>query len=426
MPGQRVTRPAPGQLRVGILTDDFYPDSGGVCRSIELQVDELVRRGHHVTLLSPHVNFTPPTAGDYATVPTWCIPHTPSHLCSLRCSDRVAASLSRRFAFDVVHSQNERGSMVLAAKLARLQAVPHVHTFHSNYAGTHATTPLGSAGVSLFFLPMMAGLLRRASGRPCVEVGRPPLDEGEASALAARDWTSLARMASCVDAFTSPAPYVVETVAEAGRAALGGRGRIVPSGVSDRFVEVERRRPAGPTVRFLSCGRLAAEKRVDRIISAFAALDRDDAELVIAGGGPGEGELRALARTVRRGRVTFTGHIGDVGSVAQTIADADVFVLASHRFDTQGMVLAESAAAGTPILYCDDRLTVGVGPDNALLVAPTVGGLAEGMRALADDRPRLEAMARASKRRGAGLTTEAMGERYLRVYRGAGDCAPGR
>lgn len=419
-PGKRLSAPVPGQLRVGIFTDDFYPDSGGVCRSIELQLAELVRRGYHGTLFSPHVNFTPPPAGDYTTIPTWRVPYSPSYMCSLQFSDALARRIARRFTFDVVHSQNERGSMVLAAKIANLQGIPHVHTFHSNYAGTHATTPRQAWGSSMLFLPLASRVVRRASARPlAVSVRRPAPVAGEDSPLAVRDWMNVTRLAACPDAVTSPAPFLVDTVVRASGGALAGRASVVPSGVSSRFTEVRRRRPVGAGIRFLSCGRLGAEKRVDAIVRAFALLGRDDAELVIAGGGPEEGALKQLARTVRHGSVRFTGHIGDVGEVAQTIADADVFVLASYRFDTQGMVLAESAAAGTPILYCDDRLSVGVGPDNALLVEPTVEGLAAGMRTLAEDRARLAAMAEATASLRAGLTTAAMGERYEAIYRAA-------
>ena len=107
----------------------------------------------------------------------------------------------------------------------------------------------------------------------------------------------------------------------------------------------------------------------------------------------------------------------DAALIAQEIADADVFVLASYRFDTQGMVLAEAAAAGTPILYCDDRLSVGVSGENALLTGPSAAELAAGMAELADAPERLVAMSKASKRLGATLTAEAMAERYLAVYR---------
>jgi glycosyltransferase involved in cell wall biosynthesis len=154
-------------------------------------------------------------------------------------------------------------------------------------------------------------------------------------------------------------------------------------------------------------------------VDAFGRLGRDDAELHIVGTGPTEGALRQKAARIRNGKVRFLGHFDDAGLMAQEIADADVFVLASYRFDTQGMVLAEAAAAGTPILYCDDRLTVGVGPDNALLTGHEPGELATGMRALMDDPERRETMSAGSRERGRLLTPAAMRDNYLAVYRQA-------
>jgi glycosyltransferase involved in cell wall biosynthesis len=83
------------------------------------------------------------------------------------------------------------------------------------------------------------------------------------------------------------------------------------------------------------------------------------------------------------------------------------------------MVLAEAAATGTPILYCDERLTVGVGPDNALLTGPEPAALASGMAELMDSPDRLVEMSAASTERGRGLTAAAMAQAYLGVYRRA-------
>ena len=96
-----------------------------------------------------------------------------------------------------------------------------------------------------------------------------------------------------------------------------------------------------------------------------------------------------------------------------------MFGLASYRFDTQGMVLAEAAATGTPILYCDDRLTVGTSPENALLTGPSAADLAAGMRALMDDQPRLNAMSAASAVLGRRLGSATIRENYLSIYRDA-------
>ncbi|MBK9159556.1 MAG: glycosyltransferase [Micropruina sp.] len=408
-------------LKIGIFTDDFYPESGGVSRSIELQVAELVRLGHHVTLVAPKSNLNPPEDCEFFPAPVYRIPGTPSFLCSLAIHPGVAESILQGHTFDVVHSQNERGSMILAARVARALGIPHVHTFHSNYAGTHDTAPTPAALNSVTWLPLAPTFLRVATGRrPLVHMRRPAADHAQEESIFARqDWANVARMASYFDAVTSPAQFVVNAIVDASGGALAGRAHVVPSGVSESFTTVTRQRPVEETVRFLSCGRLGREKRVDTIVKAFAKLDRPNTELRIVGSGPAEPGLKVQAKVARRAKIEFVGHVNNVDEVAQEFADADAFVLASYHFDTQGMVLAEAAAAGTPILYCDDRLHVGVGPDNALLVDPTPEALEEGMRRLVDDRPRLAAMAAASKALTPGLTTRAMEDNYVAIYRQA-------
>ncbi len=415
-----MTSPATA-LRIGIFTDDFYPESGGVSRSIELQLGQLALAGHQVTLFAPRTKLTPPAECAWEAVPSWRLPGTPSYLCSLQVGRALADRIAAEHRFHVVHSQNERGSVFLAAQVARRLGVPQVHTFHSNYAGTHRTTPLASGLNSVTYLDWSGRGLRRLAGRGAEIPTRLPPYPGAAddAFLARRDWRSLARLASAVDAFTSPAGYVVDSVVDASAGRLAGRGHVVPSGVADAFVGAERRRPRGPGIRFLSCGRLGPEKRVDAIIEAFGRLGRDDAELHIVGTGSAEAVLRQQASRVRHGTVRFLGHFDDADAIAQEIADADVFVLASYRFDTQGMVLAEAAATGTPALYCDDRLTVGVSPANALLTGPTPEDLAAGMSELASDPARLVAMSAASTRLGRGLTASAMRDAYVSVYRQA-------
>jgi glycosyltransferase involved in cell wall biosynthesis len=411
--------PPDAALDIGIFTDDFYPESGGVSRSIQLQVEQLHRAGHRVTLFAPRVKFTPPVGSAWEGLPYWRMPGTPSFLCSLQARPGLAARIAADRHLDVVHSQNERGSIFLAALVARELGAPHVHTFHSNYAGTHQTTPLASGLNSVTYLDWSGHWLRRVAGRPGdVPAGAPPLEPGEPR-LAGRDWRSVARLASAVDAFTSPAGFVVDAAITASAGELAGRGHVVSSGVADAFVRAERKRPRGEVVRFLSCGRLGPEKRVDVILDAFERLGRDDIELHIVGTGSAERSLRQQASRIEHGTVRFLGHFDDADAIAQEIADADVFVLASHRFDTQGMVLAEAAATGTPILYCDDRLSVGVSPTNALLTAPEPEALSAGMAELADAPDRLLAMSAASRALGRQLTAEAMREAYVSVYRQA-------
>lgn len=415
-------------LRIGIFTDDFYPESGGVSRSIQLQLQVLAAAGHHVTLFAPATQFTPPTECEWVKTPQWRLPGTPSYLCSLQ----VGTGLARRIAtdhprLDVVHSQNERGSIFLTALVAAELGIPQVHTFHSNYVGTHRTAAAVAALNSFTYLDWSGRWLRRMRApqhRRNFRAATVPVPADE-PALAGRDWRSLARLASAVDRFTSPAPFLVDGITAGSGGDLSAFGHVVPSGVAEAFGRARRKRPRGPITRFVSAGRLGPEKRVNVLLDAFELLARDDAELHIIGGGGMERALRQRARRIPHGTVRFLGHFTDADLLAQELADADAFVLASYRFDTQGMVLAEAAATRTPILYCDDRLTVGTSTQNALLTGPSAAELAAGMRELMDDPGRLESMSLASAALGAKLGADAMGENYLNVYRAAiGDRRP--
>ncbi len=411
-------------LNIGIFTDDFYPKSGGVARSIELQIAELVRLGHRVVLFAPQTFFIPPEHCESEALKVWRIPGTPSYSCSIQFGKKLARRIADQYKFDVVHSQNERGAMFLASRIAQLLHVPHVHTFHSNYAGTHRTTPIAAAINSMTFMnisPLIMHLLR--ADRDHLKIYFPRhLSSVESSHFARADWKNVAKLARYTDHFTSPADYMIHSINDASRGELAYRSHVVPNGIDKTFTEAERIRPQEDVVRFLSCGRLDPEKRVDTIIRAFAKLGQKNSELYILGKGSQDAELRRLAdKIVKKGTVTFLGHFNDIERIANEFANADCFVFASYRFDTQGMVLAEAAAAGTAILYCDDRLTVGVTPANALLTHPSVSSIADGMRTLFHDPDQLRTMGNMSKRVGRGLTSRDMEDSFVTIYRRAID-----
>ncbi len=108
------------------------------------------------------------------------------------------------------------------------------------------------------------------------------------------------------------------------------------------------RAATGKTV--ISVARLTAQKRLDRLIAAFARVADKDNRLVILG----EGEERAaLERQVRDlgldGRVSLPGYAADV---AAALHSADLFVLTSDYEGLPAAVL-EAMAANCPVLCTD-------------------------------------------------------------------------
>jgi glycosyltransferase involved in cell wall biosynthesis len=118
-----------------------------------------------------------------------------------------------------------------------------------------------------------------------------------------------------------------------------------------RFGPQKAERDAYPgELRVLYAGRLTREKGVDLLAESFLRARRVEPRLhlLLAGGGPEEGELRA-----RLGEhATFLGWLeGD--DLARAYASADLFLFCS-RTDTYGQVVLEAGASGLPVIAVDE------------------------------------------------------------------------
>ena len=143
----------------------------------------------------------------------------------------------------------------------------------------------------------------------------------------------------------------------------------------------------GPTI--LSIARLTEQKRLERLIRAFAEVRTAGASLLILGEGEDRAKLEGLARELGiMGRVSMPGYRSDV---TRALCVADLFVLTS---DYEGLpaALIEAMAANCPILSTDcfpsarSLLTASEGCEIIEEVAP-VALAAQIDRALARPRP---------------------------------------
>ena len=145
---------------------------------------------------------------------------------------------------------------------------------------------------------------------------------------------------------------------------------VIPNGVDAQLLTTV---PSAPE-HFLFLGRLdRKQKGTDLLIDAYArvvAADREAPPLVVAGDGPDRGALIADAR--RRGvhdRVSLVGRV-DLTRKADLIARSFA-VLMPSRWETFGMVAAETLAIGVPLVAFDvGPLREVAGDGGALLVSP--------------------------------------------------------
>jgi glycosyltransferase involved in cell wall biosynthesis len=152
-------------------------------------------------------------------------------------------------------------------------------------------------------------------------------------------------------------------------------------------------------------GRIYPVKGLPMLVEAWARVRPAGWRLVIAG--PDEAGHRSeveagVAAAFLTGSISFAGPVAGEAKAA-LLSAADLFVLPSHS-ESFGMALAEALAHGAPVLTTTAVPWPQVEARQCgWRIAPTVDGLAEGLRiATARDRASLEAMGAA----GRALATE--------------------
>lgn len=127
------------------------------------------------------------------------------------------------------------------------------------------------------------------------------------------------------------------------------RCQVIPNGIDLRRLDSMARVPresAADECTLVSVGSLIPRKGVDVTLRALAVLARRGLrpKLVVAGSGPAEADLRAVARTLEvEGQVTWAGERADAPALVRDLAD--IFVLAS-RDEAMPLTLLEAGAFG--------------------------------------------------------------------------------
>jgi glycosyltransferase involved in cell wall biosynthesis len=167
-------------------------------------------------------------------------------------------------------------------------------------------------------------------------------------------------------------------------------------------------------------GRLSPEKNLPLLVRAFASLGWNDARLVIMGGGPEEGAIRAAVEKAGiASRVILTG---PVTGLHEYYAALDLFVISS---DTEQMPLAllEAMASGraavcTNVGDCAAILDTSGSPE--IVPRGDAVALASSMRRLREDRPLLSRLAARNRSRAVEVyPTERMFQDYRALYEAA-------
>lgn len=128
--------------------------------------------------------------------------------------------------------------------------------------------------------------------------------------------------------------------------------QIIPNGIPDSWFKVPKRHESEPLLLYV--GRLVPEKGSHILVESMndIVVDYPTAKLIIAGGGPMEGHLKAEVYRNGLGRIVeFVGHVGDK-QLRDLYSRAWVAVFPSS-YEPFGIVALEAMATGTPCVVGD-------------------------------------------------------------------------
>ncbi len=320
-------------MRVLITTDLYIPTINGVVTSVLNLKKELEKRGNEVkilTLSQTHHSYEEDDVTYLASVSAdkiydkvrVAVPFYSTHIRKLE-----------KWQPEIIHSQNEFSTYVVAQYLSFKYDIPLIHTYHSVYEDyVHYVLPheenLGKKLVSYF--------TKLAVRKTNIVIA--PTD----------------KVKNLLEGYgIAPEVVVIPTgidVSKFSNAAKGGFWR--------EQKKAELCIDKGKLV-FLFAGRIAKEKNIEEILRYMKNIKRDDFVFIIVGGGPYMEEVKAIVEEYNlKDKVYFTGMV-EPEQMPFYYTLGDVFVSASTS-ETQGLTYIEALSAGLPLLCKYDKCLDGV------------------------------------------------------------------
>ncbi len=315
-------------MRISIFTDSFLPYTSGVTYSVLNQAEELVRRGHEISIFRPKPGRgrttpdLPPGVELYDVpfaVPVPRVPQLritlPSFVSSLRRLKKIDP--------DIVHLNTEWGCGWEGLVASRLLGKPTIGTFHTFFADPGYLKSFG--------LPSFRWLQTLMWGYSVF-------------------FYNTCRMV------TSPSQAVKQSLLQHG---IRSEPVIIPNGIplpepiDWRLVKKDRMKLQIHGPSFVYVGRMSPEKSLDVLLDAFQLVQRKRrrARLVLIGDGPCLSSLRQ--RTTQLGltsAVEFLGHVDHARLISGRLPLlGDAFVTAS-KTENQPMSILEAMAMGLPVI----------------------------------------------------------------------------
>lgn len=378
-------------MKILFISDVYFPRVNGVSTSIRTFVDQMQELGHTVHLIAPDYGVQTADEAWIRRVPARNIYFDPEdRLMKYGAALDMLADL-RKENYDLIHIHTPFVAHYLGLKLSHLLDVPCVETYHTFFEDyLHHYLP---------WIPksMAKGLARTISKRQC----------------------------NAVDAIVAPSQPMLDVLRQYG---ITSKAEVIPTGMQPHSFEAAdgvafRARYGIPAYRpmALYVGRVAYEKNIDFLLRMAVELRKQqpDMLLVIAGEGPAEKHLHALTESLGlHQNIRFIGYLDRNTELNACYAAADVFVFAS-KTETQGLVLLEAMAQGTPVVALAELGTksILVEGEGALIAVEDEVQFAERVHSLFRDAEKRQSLGESARKYTLKRwTSRAQAERMAQFY----------
>jgi len=310
------------KLKVLFISDVHFPRVNGVSTSIRTFVEQIKGLGHEVHLIAPDYDIATEDEAWIKRIPARSIYFDPEDkLMKYGEALKLYAELEKE-KYDIIHIHTPFVAHYLGLKLASKLKIPCIETYHTFFEDyLHHYLP---------WVPkyLARGLARVISKRQC----------------------------NSVDAIVAPSSPMLDVLRGYG---VKATAEVIPTGLQDHsFKDADgkafRIKYDIPLDRpmLLYVGRVAFEKNIHFLLEMTKILStkQPDVLLVITGEGPAEASLHKLSKELNIEKfVKFIGYLDRNTELNACYQAADVFVFAS-KSETQGLVILEAMAQGTPVV----------------------------------------------------------------------------
>ncbi|MCI2056743.1 MAG: glycosyltransferase family 4 protein [Oscillibacter sp.] len=318
-------------MKVLITTDWYAPTINGVVTSVLNLQRELAALGHDVRILTLSDSPRSYQEGNVTRIGAVSAGKIyPGARLRTAPARRLLQDLED-WSPDIIHTQCEFSTFLMARRISAATGAPIVHTYHTVYEDyTHYFSP------------------SRRWGKKAVAAFSRWIIERTSAVIA-----PTAKVRALLEDYHVDRPiFVVPT----------GIDLRQYTGISDSvYLKALRNKLGIPENNFilLYVGRLAEEKNVDELLRRTAELHRDDVTLLLVGDGPYRRQLMQQVQELGlTQQVIFAGMVPP-SQVADYYRLGDLFVSASNS-ETQGLTYIEALASGLPALCRQDPCLTGV------------------------------------------------------------------